>query len=372
MLRFFLTVKENFFTKNQEINTYWLIAGLVAIVIGLEFSTPPAYVFGYLYIGPILLASSRLSRVATFQITLLAVILTLANLVTPPTDERIEPSTVASRLIAVMALVVTGILSDRNRRAAVAIARQQAQLRSQEQLAGMRQDFVSTLTHDLKTPLLGAIETLKSFQDGQFGAVTPIQQKVLATMQRSHHTTLQLVETLLDVYRNDTEGLKLQCSPVNLVNLAQEVIATLTDLAANRRVYVSLNYGESDFRRSLWVDGDALQLQRVFANLIMNGINHSPRGGKVEVVLEFYGDEQVVKVKDSGQGITEEELPHLFERFYQGHSDRHASGSGLGLYLTRQIIAAHGGTIWAENRSPRGALFGFRLPACPPQPSSSL
>ena len=89
----------------------------------------------------------------------------------------------------------------------------------------------------------------------------------------------------------------------------------------------------------------------------------------MEVVLEFYSGDQGVKILDSGQGITEEELPHLFERFYQGNSDRHASGSGLGLYLTRQIITAHGGTIWAENRSPRGALFGFRLPACPPQPS---
>lgn len=84
--------------------------------------------------------------------------------------------------------------------------------------------------------------------------------------------------------------------------------------------------------------------------------------------LEFYSGYQVVKILDNGQGITEEELPHLFERFYQGHSDRHASGSGLGLYLTRQIIEAHGGTIWAENRSPRGALFGFRLPASVPQP----
>jgi two-component system NarL family sensor kinase len=62
-------------------------------------------------------------------------------------------------------------------------------------------------------------------------------------------------------------------------------------------------------------------------------------------------------------GITKEELPHLFERFYQGASNRQATGSGLGLYLSRQIIEAHGGTIWAENQMPQGAVFGFRLPA---------
>ena len=369
MLLQFLTVKATFLTKGQHLKTCWLIAGAFAVVIALEYVTPPNYVFGYLYTGPILLANSRFNRRwATLQVTLAAAGLTLLNLFFPHLEST-NPSTVANRLIAVMALVVTGWLSHRNRAAEEAIAQQQAQLRSQQQLASIREDFVSTLTHDLKTPLLGAIETLKSFERGQFGAVTPIQQKVLETMARSHRTTLQLVETLLDVYRNDAEGLKLDLAPVNLVAVAEEVIATLTDLAATRRVYASLNYGESDFRRSLWVNGDELQLQRVFANLLMNGINHTPRGGKVEVGLEFYSGYQVVKIVDSGQGITEEELPHLFERFYQGHSARHASGSGLGLYLTRQIIEAHGGTIWAENRSPRGALFGFRLPACPPQPS---
>ena len=363
-----LNIQETLLTRKQHLNTYWLIAGLLAVVIALEFSTPPAYVFGYLYIGPILLANSRLSRAATFQITLIAAILTIANLMIP-VHQPIEPSTIASRLIAVMALGVTGFLSDRRRALQEAIAQQQARLRSQEQLASIREDFVSTLTHDLKTPLLGAIETLKSLQNGQFGAITPIQQKVLSTMARSHRTTLQLVETLLDVYRNDAEGLKLDLAPIDLVAVAEDVIATLTDLAATRRVYINLSYSESDFRRCLWVNGDALQLQRVFANLLMNGINHSPRGGKVEVVLEVYSGYQVVKILDGGQGITEAELPYIFERFYQGYSDRHASGSGLGLYLTRQIIAAHDGTIWAENRTLQGALFGFRLPASAPQPS---
>lgn len=357
-------------TKDQHLRTCWLIAGAFTLVIALEYLTPPEYVFGYLYTGPILLANSRLSRVATLQVTLAAAGSTILNLFFPGV-EPLNFSSVANRLIAVLALVVTGWLSDRNRRNEEAIAQQQAQLRSQEELASIRADFVSTLTHDLKTPLLGAIETLQLFQAKQFGAVTPMQQKVLETMAHSHRTTLQLVETLLDVYRNDTEGLKLELAPVDLVAVAEKVIATLTDLAANRRVYVSLSYGESDFRRASWVNGEELQLQRVFANLLMNGINHSPRGGKVEVVLNFSSGYQVVKILDNGQGITEEELSHLFERFYQGNSDRHASGSGLGLYLTRQIIEAHGGTIWAENRSPRGAMFAFRLPACPPQPSLS-
>jgi len=91
----------------------------------------------------------------------------------------------------------------------------------------------------------------------------------------------------------------------------------------------------------------------------------------VEIVLESDSSYQVVKIVDNGRGITPDELPRLFERFYQGHSDRQSMGSGLGLYLTRQIIEAHGGTVWGNNRfssgdaterSQRGASFGFRLP----------
>ena len=355
------SIQQTFFGQESSSRIGWLIAGSFAVVLILEYTTPPDYVFGYLYIGPILLASARLSRSITFQVTLLAAVLTMANLWIPA-DKPVVASTIADRLIAVMALVVTGVLSSRIRRSEDAIARQKAQLQSQEQLAGMREDFVSTLTHDLKTPLLGAIETIRAFQREEFGATTAAQTTVFDTMIRSHRTTLQMVETMLDVYRNDSEGLTLNLQPTDLASLADSVLTTLRELASTRRIHLSLNYGESDFRRRLWVEGDALQLQRVFVNLLTNSINHSPRGGRVEIVLESQPSYQVVKVLDEGQGITPDELPLLFERFYQGHGDRQAKGSGLGLYLTRQIIEAHKGTLWAENRSPQGALFGFRLP----------
>ena len=98
-----------------------------------------------------------------------------------------------------------------------------------------------------------------------------------------------------------------------------------------------------------------------FTHLITNGINHSPRKERVEVQIEHRGKDRVVKVSDRGGGITDAELPHLFERFYKGSSNRASKGSGLGLYLSRQIIETHGGKIWAENRSSRGAIFSFRL-----------
>lgn len=352
-------------TPDQDQSLWAFISLAFTVVIAMEYSTQSQFVFGYLYTGPILLANySRNSRMI-LQVTVAAIALTLLNLFIPNIELH-NPATIVNRLIAVMALAVTGWLSDRLRRFEKVVARSQAQLRTQKQLSIMREDFVSTLTHDLKTPLLGAIETINAFKTGQFGEVTPTQIKVLEMMALSHQSSIQLLQTLLDVYRNDSEGIQLQCQPVDLVAIASDIIATLTDLATSRQVYVKLHFGESDFPSHLWVNGDQLQLKRVFTNLIVNGINHSPRGGKVEVKLEANGSDHRVKIIDQGSGILSEELPHLFERFYQGSSDRQAKGSGLGLYLARQIITAHGGAIWAENRQPQGAIFGFHLPTISP------
>ncbi|MBD1835336.1 HAMP domain-containing histidine kinase [Cyanobacteria bacterium FACHB-472] len=354
--------------QQQHLTRVWLIVGLFAIIIVLDFFTPPPYALGFLYTGPILLASSRLSRSATVQATVMGTGLTLLNLFIPKA-EWMNSSNLMNRLLMALALVVTGWLSDRNLRHEEAIGRHKAQLQAQEQLASAREDFVSTLTHDLKTPLLGAIETLNSLQQEKYGAVTVAQQKVFSAIARSHENSLALIETLLDVYRNDTEGVRLKLAPVELVAIAEEAIATVSELAAKRRVEINLTFGESN-ARALWVNGDPLQLQRVFSNLLTNAINNCTRGGKVEILLESDFNYQVVKILDNGRGITPDELPRLFERFYQGHSDRQSMGSGLGLYLTRQLIEAHGGNVWGKNRfssdatsrSQRGASFGFRLP----------
>ncbi len=345
----------NFYNQKHSY-FYGLILSIFAIVIIMEYTTPSAYVFGYLYTGAILLANTYPNRRVVIIVTLIAASLTFFNLFIPHVKIYHLP-TVANRLIAMIALLVTGWLSIRNRIYQEKIAYQQAESQAKEQLFQIREDFVSTLTHDLKTPLLGAIETLKSFKLGLFGQVTPKQQKIIEMMRQSHQSTLQLVETILDIYRNDNEGLKLNREPINLKSLLEEIIFTLTDLAQSRRIYLNLS------GINLWVEGDILQLKRVFLNLLSNAINHSPRGSNVEIVLESKGDEQCILFLDNGLGINPEDLPKLFERFYQGHHNRQTKGSGLGLYLSRQIIEAHSGKIWAENRPFQGAIFGCCLPA---------
>jgi two-component system, NarL family, sensor kinase len=150
----------------------------------------------------------------------------------------------------------------------------------------MRKDFVSTLTHDLKTPLLGSIEAIKLLQAGQFGSLGMAQQQVLETMLNSHKSSLELVKTLLDIYRYDEEGIKLDLAKIDLVTILDRTIVSLTSLTIARNVYIVSNYNNFDFRQKSIVTGDRLQLNRVFTNLLINGIDHSPRGSKIEITLE--------------------------------------------------------------------------------------
>jgi two-component system NarL family sensor kinase len=217
---------------------------------------------------------------------------------------------------------------------------------------------------------LGAIETLKALQAEQFGLVSLGQQKVIATMARSHQASLQLLDTLLDVYRNDADGIPLELATIDLVGIAQQVIEGLSTLASNYQVSVRFK-PENLYDKACWIVGDDLQLRRVFTNLLINAINHSPIDSEVEVRIKTQprsgGYWSLVEVVDQGPGIREEDLSQIFEQFYQGGSARQAKGSGLGLYLSRQIVEAHKGTIWVRNRSSRaGAIFGFSLPPHPP------
>ncbi|HEY9886866.1 MAG TPA: HAMP domain-containing sensor histidine kinase, partial [Candidatus Obscuribacterales bacterium] len=341
---------------------HWLIGVIFVLVILLEYSTPPPYVFGYLYVGAVLIASTRLSRPATIGVTAVAIALTLLNLLIPGVA-AITPDTLANRIITVLALGVTGWLGDRLQAYEQAIIQQRLQLQAQAQLAQMREDFVSTLTHDLKTPLLGALETLQALRGEKFGPVSLAQRRVFDVMTRSHQKTLQLVETLMDVYRNDAEGLQLHRQRVDLLTLVEEAVADVVPLATSRQIHLRVRDENSDFRRSYCVNGDALQLSRVLVNLLSNAVNHSRRGSSVQVMVGAASGHCQIQIIDEGQGIAADELPHLFDRFYQGQSDRQAKGTGLGLYLSRQIVAAHGGKIWAESRA-NGAVFAFRLPAC--------
>jgi two-component system, NarL family, sensor kinase len=356
----------------------WILCGLIVL---LEISFPTEYVFGHLYIAPLLLASFQLGKAGTSTVTKIAIFFTLSDLIIPNIAslrmmnfETLPIYTLTNRINVVVVLLLTNWLLQRNLKNTEKIDRQteeiayhKSELLSQLKLAQMREDFVHTLTHDLKTPILGAIETIKSFQVEQFGAICFLQSQVLSEMSKSQQRSLQLVQTLLDVYRNDAEGVVLKCQSIDLRSLAQEAIDAITILALERELKLNLKCHQSIVgvaspleNRQLQITADPLQLSRVFSNLLSNAIYHSPRGGQIDVTIYRNDHRYIVQVADRGQGIAPDDLPFLFNRFYQTHQQ--GQGSGLGLYLSRQIVEAHQGRIWADNELPQGTKFCFSLP----------
>ncbi|MEC4986348.1 MAG: HAMP domain-containing sensor histidine kinase [Oscillatoria sp. PMC 1068.18] len=230
-----------------------------------------------------------------------------------------------------------------------------------DEIARQREDFVSRLTHDLRTPLVAADRMLVLFQQGALGQLGEPMLEAIRTMTRSNRNLLQMVNTLLEVYRYEAGRKTLTFSGVELPSVIQEVIEELDPLAQEKNLLLKANLsGETTDRgEAIKVSGDRLELRRVFTNLIGNAIKFTDRG-TIEVRLYTNKQEVVVEIQDSGSGISPDDLESLFERFRQGKHKR--SGSGLGLHLSRWIVESHQGTIKVNSELGKGSLFTVFLP----------
>lgn len=246
-----------------------------------------------------------------------------------------------------------------------------------EQMVRQREDFVSRLTHDLRTPLVAADRMFLLFQQEAFGALPQEMHEAVDSMTRSNQKLLQMVNTLLEVYRHEAGCKTLIFNPVDLRELAEEVVQELKPLAEERglKLTVAVEQGsEADAIGQLTttVMGDRLELHRVLTNLVGNAIKFTEQGGiTIHITATSVGQPSnsakpqsafvTVAVQDTGAGIPLEEQSTLFERFHSGEHKR--SGSGLGLYLSRRIVESHQGTIEVRSQAGAGSVFTIRLPA---------
>lgn len=239
-----------------------------------------------------------------------------------------------------------------------------------DQIARQREDYVSRLTHDLRTPLVAADRMLALFSQGALGEMSATMQEAIVTMARSNQNLLQMVNTLLEVYRFEAGRKTLSFMPVDLHQLLQEVIQQLTPLAMEKNL--SLQAEVDDKMQIGKVMGDRLELHRLFTNLIGNAIKFTDSGSVTVRVHPSFAPANLspkqqsssayvaIEVEDTGHGIAPEEQAMLFERFRQGSHKR--SGSGLGLYLSRRIAEAHQGTIALKSELGKGSVFTVYLP----------
>ena len=236
-----------------------------------------------------------------------------------------------------------------------------------DQILRQREDFVSRLTHDLRTPLVAADRMLNLMQQGALGELSPEMTEAIMSMARSNSNLLEMVNTLLEVYRYEAGRKNLNFLVLELIESVREVMQELQPLA--REKGLSLEYSQvtaaTSSSLSTKIRGDRLEILRLFTNLIGNSIKFTDQG-KIEVSLTNEVDKEgniwvLFAVKDTGSGISAADQQWLFDRFRQG--SHRLPGSGLGLHLSRQIVETHQGTIKVESELGKGSLFTVRLPS---------
>jgi signal transduction histidine kinase len=224
-----------------------------------------------------------------------------------------------------------------------------------------RQDFVSRLTHDLRTPLVAADRMLGLLQDGVLGEISPEICEALKIMGRSNSNLLEMVNKLLDVYRYESGSKTINLQSLDLKELLDQVVQELKPIAISKNLELI-----ADLEDIGMVKGDRLELLRVFNNLIGNALKFT-ESGSVHVSLKSNQSEAVIAIADTGTGVPLEEQPFLFQRFSQGNHQK--QGSGLGLYLSHYIVNAHNGKILVKSPnldSRKGSTFFVHLPIIKP------
>ena len=223
-------------------------------------------------------------------------------------------------------------------------------------LQQQREDFVATLTHDLKTPILAANRAVKLLIEGDFGPVLEEQSQVLQTIHESNESLYNLVQTLLEVYRYESGAMQLSLESHDLEKIINKLVIELQLLAKEKNIQMSTQIANTIKE----VKCDAGEIRRVVQNLLDNSFKFTERGGTIVISIEQVNGKTTVKVQDTGQGISDEDKSKLFQRFWQATSGgRHHASTGLGLYLCRKIVELHGGRIWCNSELGKGSTFAF-------------
>lgn len=219
-----------------------------------------------------------------------------------------------------------------------------------------REDFIAVAAHQIRTPLTAlhwGLEQLRGMNQDQ--SLSPIISESLSASER----TLKIANDLLDAAQIEDGRLELKTTPLDIKNLTEKIIKQFEGLAKNKKVSLSLNTSFSGL-----VSADENQISMVLANLIDNAIKYNLVGGRTEIAIQEEVGMVKFSIKDTGLGISKEELSHLFEKLYRGSEAIRVepNGSGLGLYIAKNIVERHGGRMGVNSEVNRGTTFWFTLP----------
>ncbi|MEZ4519653.1 MAG: HAMP domain-containing sensor histidine kinase [Chloroflexota bacterium] len=235
----------------------------------------------------------------------------------------------------------------------------QAAANQREELEMLRRNLIAWTSHDLRTPLTSIQVRIEALNDGLITDPDTLQH-YYQTIRADGLALNRLIDDLFEMAQLEAGGLKLDLDSASLSDLVSDCLESFMPIADQRGVVLTGEVTE-DVDPVLM---DAARISRVLSNLCGNALRHTPDGGNVNVRASRDDNGVLVTVEDSGSGFAPADLPNVFEQFYRGEPARTRAngGAGLGLAISRGIVEAHGGRIWAENRPSGGALVGFYLP----------
>lgn len=229
-----------------------------------------------------------------------------------------------------------------------------------EDLLAQREEFISRMTHDMQTPLVGANRMLELIQDDAFGDIPEAVKTKMTVIIRSNNDLLKMVRDLVEVYTYDAGAKEINRLPLDIRQVVEEVFQELAPLAEDKHLSLTLAIADPQLNYKICLD--RLEFKRVLINLLGNSLKFTETGEIVVTITGSSADRPTLTlaVQDTGAGISPEDQMQLFERFRRGKHKR--SNSGLGLYLTRQIIERHQGSISVVSEVGKGTTFTISLP----------
>ncbi len=259
----------------------------------------------------------------------------------------------------VMAISAIRDVTDR-RRAEAARAAAEAARAAAEAGVRLRDEFLSVAAHELKTPV-AAIKGYAQLLQRRLQPNTPLDieqtRKAFGVLVTQLGKLEQLIEQLLDTTRIQSQRLSLDRQPTDVSALTGAAVAAIAPRSAGTHEF------RVDAERPVIANVDALRMEQVLFNLLDNAVKFSPLGGRTDVAVAEEGDHIVIAVRDYGPGIAEEQRERIFDRFYQGDTEKHASGMGIGLWISRAIVELHGGELSVHTPSEGpGVRFLVKLP----------
>ena len=248
----------------------------------------------------------------------------------------------------------------------VGVALEQAQLvetiREREQL---KDEFLANMSHELRTPLNSILGMSEVLQEETFGELNEKQNQALEMIHRNGKHLLELINDILDLSKIEAGKLDLECSPVSVNELCQQSLIFVKQQAHQKNIRIS--YQIEDVTGTLNVD--ERRMRQVLINLLNNAVKFTPEGGRVQLQVQGYREEQTISfsVIDNGIGIAPEDQNRLFQAFFQIDSrlSRRYEGTGLGLVLVKKLVEMHGGTVKINSQLGKGSCFTITLPWTP-------